>query len=337
MPDIGGQLLDVALGLTFIFLVLSLVCSLFQELIATALSWRAEFLERGIRRMLCDPAEPRAHADRAEQGLRRLRGMFSSDDKDIDRAFSDKLLKSPFIREKLAPNMVTARRAVPSYLSSRTFALALFDTLTHNREGADVIAKIDNALEDDGAVPHKGVRRQLRLMLDDAEKDLEGFHQRVEAWYDDTMERVSGWYRRRAQLVLFMIGLLVASFANADTFDVTNRLWTDQPVRAALVQQATEVAQVENLDALEAELEKRGGRLEAVKQFKLPLGWNEDNGRVSDLGFGEGKENLLGWLAGILVAAVALSFGAPFWFDALNKLGRIRISGRRPDKAAGSS
>jgi hypothetical protein len=336
MPEVGGQLLDVALGLTFIFLVLSLVCSLFQELLATAFSWRAEFLERGIRRMLCDPAEPKAHAERARQGLRGLRTMLFDRDEQLDRTFSDELLKSPFIREKLSRNLVTTRRAVPSYLSSRTFALALFDTLTRNQEGSDVIAKIDRALEGD-AVPHEGVKRQLRLMLDDAEKNLEKFHERVEAWYDDTMERVSGWYRRRAQLVLFLIGFTVAAASNADTFDVTNRLWTDAPVRAALVQQATEVAKVEDLNTLEAELEKRGGELEAVKQFKLPLGWNEDNGTIGELGFGKGKDNLLGWLAGILVAAVALSFGAPFWFDALNKLGRLRIAGRRPDKGAGST
>src|SRR5215210_6593741 len=167
MPDVGGQLLDVALGLTFIFLALSLVCSLFQELIATAFSWRAEFLERGIRRMLCDPAEPTAHAGRARQGLRSLRTMFGGgDDDDLDRAFSDKLLNSPFIREKLSRNIVTKRHAVPSYLSSRTFALALFDTLTRNQEGADVTGKIGKALED-GTVPHEGVNRQLQLMLDD--------------------------------------------------------------------------------------------------------------------------------------------------------------------------
>ena len=149
-------------------------------------------------------------------------------------------------------------------------------------------------------------------------------------WFDDTMARASGWYRRRTQLVLFVVGLGVAAGVNADTFDLTGRLWTDAPVRAALVQQATQTARVENLDKLEAELEKRGGKLEAVKQFKLPLGWNADNGRPSDLGFGKGKENLLGWLAGILVAAAALSFGAPFWFDALNKVGRLRIAGHPP-------
>jgi hypothetical protein len=332
----GGQLLDVALGLTFIFLALSLVCSLFQELIATALSWRAEFLERGIRRMLCDPAEPSAHGSRPRQGWRALGTMLFNRDDELDRALSDRLLESPFIREKLGRNLVSARRAVPSYLSSRTFALALFDTLTRNQQGADMIAKIENALQDEEAIPHRGVRRQLRLMLDDAASDLEKFRGRVEAWYDDTMERVSGWYRRRTQLVLFLIGLVVAAGANADTFDVADRLLTDTPVRAALVQQAADVAKLEDLDSLEAELEKRGGKLEAVKQFNLPLGWNDDNGEIADLGVGAGKENVFGWLAGILVSAIALSFGAPFWFGALNRLGPLRIAGRRPAKADSS-
>jgi hypothetical protein len=375
MSGIGSQLLDVALGLTFIFLALSLVCSVFQELIATALSWRAEGLERGIRRMLCDPTEPKARLGRVDQALKALKSMVGRptradnpptghqprDDDDrteVDQHFlSDKLLESPFIREKLGRNLLTARRAVPSYLSSRTFALALFDTLTRDvpaprpaSEGAtdavehdakaddargtaelqtneDLIVKVEAGLEH---VPHAGVRRQLQLMLADAEGDLARFHDRVEMWFDDTMARASGWYRRRTQLVLFVVGLGVAAGVNADTFDLTGRLWTDAPVRAALVQQATQTARVENLDKLEAELEKRGGKLEAVKQFKLPLGWNADNGRPSDLGFGKGKENLLGWLAGILVAAAALSFGAPFWFDALNKVGRLRIAGHPP-------
>ncbi len=286
--------------------------------------------------MLCDPAEPEAHADRARQGLRGFATMFSNRNDELDRSLSDEVLKSPFIREKLSRNLVTARRAVPSYLSSRTFSLALFDTLTQNQAGANITSKLGQALEDENTILPNGVRRQLQLMLDDAEYNLEKFHQQVESWYDDTMERVSGWYRRRSQLVLFVIGLAVAAGANADTIDVADRLWTDAPVRAALVQQATEVAKVKDLETLEAELEERGGKLEAVKQFDLPLGWNDNNGEVSDLGFGEGKENLLGWLAGILVAAVALSFGAPFWFDALNKVGRLRIAGRKPEKGAGS-
>lgn len=310
MPDVGGQLLDVALGLTFIFLALSLVCSLVQELLATALSWRSELLERGIRQMLSDP------------------------DAALNSRFSEELLGSPFIREKLGRKGVAKGRKVPSYLSSRTFSLALFDTLTHNQEGEDVTAKIGTALKDDSLLP-PGVKRQLELMLDDAEGALEKFHDQVQTWYDDTMDRVSGWYRRRAQVALFVIGLVVAIGANADTFDVTNRLWTDAPVRNALVAQATDVSKIENVDKLEAELEKRGGKLEAVKQFKLPLGWTADNGEPSDLGFGGGKENPFGWLAGILVAAVALSFGAPFWFDALSKLGRLRIAGKKPEKAAG--
>ena len=35
-------------------------------------------------------------------------------------------------------------------------------------------------------------------------------------------------------------------------------------------------------------------------------------------------------LAGLLVTAGALSLGAPFWFDLLNKLVNLRAAGKKP-------
>jgi hypothetical protein len=43
-----------------------------------------------------------------------------------------------------------------------------------------------------------------------------------------------------------------------------------------------------------------------------------------------GDDSTVGWLVGVLLTGLALSFGAPFWFDALSKLSRLRITGRRP-------
>jgi hypothetical protein len=39
---------------------------------------------------------------------------------------------------------------------------------------------------------------------------------------------------------------------------------------------------------------------------------------------------LLGWMLTIL----AISLGAPFWFDMLNKLVNVRSAGKSPDEAA---
>src|SRR3954452_24236432 len=55
MPDLTGiPALDLLIGLSFIFLLLSLFCSVIQEWIAGMLALRANMLEKGLRNMLDD-------------------------------------------------------------------------------------------------------------------------------------------------------------------------------------------------------------------------------------------------------------------------------------------
>jgi hypothetical protein len=48
------------------------------------------------------------------------------------------------------------------------------------------------------------------------------------------------------------------------------------------------------------------------------------------LGLAAGFADILLRLLGWLITAAAVSFGAPFWFDALSKLGSLRTAGARP-------
>ena len=50
-------ILDVALGLIFIYLILSLLASEIQELLTTVLQWRAEHLRRSIEILLAGDAQ----------------------------------------------------------------------------------------------------------------------------------------------------------------------------------------------------------------------------------------------------------------------------------------
>jgi hypothetical protein len=59
LTDVTGiPALDVAIGLSFIFLLLSLLASTLQEFIADLLSLRAKTLEQGLRNMLADSTPP---------------------------------------------------------------------------------------------------------------------------------------------------------------------------------------------------------------------------------------------------------------------------------------
>lgn len=316
--ELGGQILDTAIGLAFIFVALSLVCSFIQELIATAFSWRSDFLERGLRSMLQrTPAEEETNGGDA-----------------AGRALADKVMDSAFIREKLSAKARRRGRRVPSYLSSRTFTLAMLDTIAPPATGGTgLLEKSKEGLKEMLPDAEHPVRRQIELLLEDAGQDLDRFRRSLEGWYDDTMDRVSGWYKRRSQVVLLVIGIGVAGLANADTVEVTTRLWKEDAVRAGIVAEASQAVEAGSAEELQRKLEERGSVIDGVKQLDLPIGWNEANGQAKDLDIADGDDSTLAWLAGVLITGVALSFGAPFWFDALSKLSRLRISGKKPQEA----
>ena len=144
------------------------------------------------------------------------------------------------------------------------------------------------------------------------------FQHAAEQWFDDSMERVSGWYRRKVQLMLFVIATIVVVLLNADTLTTGRVLWRDDATRAAIVVKAEAAA---NGDQAEID--------DAVKGLDVPLGWN--------LSTGDGPTQIPNdWLAffakiiglGLTIGAVML--GAPFWFDLLSKVARIRSTGAPP-------
>ncbi len=315
MPEVGSQVLEVTLGLLFVYLVFSLVCSTLQETLATALSWRAEGLEQGLRGM--------------------LQGKGQGKDDAAHRLF-DELVDHPRIKSMLPPKRILrTEKKVPSYLSSRTFSLTLLDTVAPPKQAGASRDLVTWAREEVGEFEDEGLKRELIAMLDAAEGDLTKLRTEIEHWYDDTMNRVSGWYKRRTQVWLLLFGVLVASVANIDTFQVVDRLWKDPTTRAAVVAQAEKVASADSTD----ELEKVAGEYDAIKGLELPVGWttptNDDVAKEDPRAFPQGINAMK--VLGILLTALALSFGAPFWFDALSKVSRLRATGKPEGRAPGTA
>ncbi len=69
-------------------------------------------------------------------------------------------------------------------------------------------------------------------------------------------------------------------------------------------------------------------QIDEVKRLGLPLGWAKAN-QPSDLWSGVGR--VFDWMATIL----AVSLGAPFWFDVLGKFAKIRNAGNREGTVEG--
>ena len=285
----GSQVLEVALGLVCIYLVLSVVCSGIKEAIAGIFSLRSRTLEAAIGNMLND----------------------SNDD------LAKRFFAHPLINRTARPG------DKPSYISSRNFTSVLLELLVP-APGAQPLT-IQDLRNSISHLPDGALRRTMLGFLETAQGDLIAFRKRVETWYDDTMQRVSGWYKRKAQIIIFGAGILVCLVLNADTFMVVKQLWNDQALRNMVVAEATAEASLQN-HLSDPTLRQVQEALQTAKA--PPIGWAFTPGNARGL-----PQSGIAWfekVLGILLSVVAVSMGAPFWFDLVNKFINVRLSGGPP-------
>jgi hypothetical protein len=288
--------LDVAIGLAFVYFVLAIVCSAVNEVIASALKWRAKDLEKGLASLL-----------RGEELRFKAHPLIAA-------------LVPSLPAGKLAAFRKRFYHPYPSYIPSRTFTAALLGlgyddkvTPTNTRALADSIEALQNT----------ELKSALVSLYHTAQGDPIEFRRAVERWYDDAMERVSGWYRRRIQKVLWALAIVVAILINADTLQMAKQLWTQPSTRSVLVTQAESAAS-------RGKAPMGNAAAKHLKKLPLPLGWHWTTRRSDAQAIPSSTYDVLAKIVGLLLTAVALSFGAPFWFDTLSKLARLRNSGAPP-------
>jgi len=166
-----------------------------------------------------------------------------------------------------------------------------------------------------------------------AEHQVARLQENIEAWFNDAMDRVSGWYKRWAQTILLVVALLSVCAANMDTFMLAKRFSRDSALRASVVAAAGQVAQID-ADTRSDDARARQALLKISEDVALPLGWvpSADDPYKGD----QIPASFVGWLVkllGLLITVCAVSLGAPFWFDMLSKFVNLRGSGTRPGEA----
>jgi hypothetical protein len=282
--------LDVITGLIFVYLLLAIMCTTINEWLAGIMKSRASNLASGIKQLLdAQPAEG-----------------------DNTNAFLQEFYKHPLISSMLTPGESGAD-SHPNYLPARTFATAVMDIATPSRQGAITYKDLQDGLT---ALPDGDVKTALLALIQNAHGDLGQAQKNIEAWFDDTMDRVSGWYKRRTQQITVVIAIALTLAANADTIGIARKLWQNPTQRAALVEEAKNGAQQGGTKVTNEDINTRLGGV---------LGWGAES--TKDLTAGAWAERALGWI----LTMIAVSLGAPFWFDMLNKVVNIRNAGNKPE------
>jgi hypothetical protein len=340
----GIEILDVVIGLFFGYLVLSLAVTAANEMSAAWFRRRAWMLRKGISHLVDDDdLAARLYEHPLVQSLASPPGMLS---------------RVPLLRGLVGRG--------PSYIRSRTFAIALLDVVQN-----------ESAHRADGS----GVQRALAVLEREAGHDPERFRANVETWFNDSMERVSGWYKRRTQVLLLFWAAAVTVATNADTLTIVQALWRDPALRQSLVARAERYAaeqpapgsapvvvvndgappppplppdQQAEVDFVEASAQYDAA-IADLAELQLPIGWEAPSTPaagdtsirlVTDAAVDDWPgaiwepggfvrwmqavdQHFVGWLLTIL----AVSLGAPFWFDTLNRIITIRGAGKAPEEA----
>jgi hypothetical protein len=220
--------LDVFIGLVFIFLLYSLLATIIQEIFANIFSLRARMLYKGIKRMLEDDSG--------------------------GETFVKKFYAHPSVKY-LAENNIFSK---PAYMSAETFS----KTMIHLLRGEDYtnaksqIDAIKTLLEKNPHSIAAETLKHLNNLYVDAQNDIDRFEILLEKWYNDTMDRVSGWYKRQTQWILILIGFIIAGIGNIDTIKIYRILSRDKNAREQIVSMAIQSQQ------------KYAGAVEEIKKQK---------------------------------------------------------------------
>lgn len=317
----GSETLEVALGTIFIYIVVSMVCSAIREGIEAWLKTRAAYLEHGIRELLHDPNA--AGMARSLYNHPLVYGLFTGG-------------YNP--TEAKRPSILAKGNNLPSYIPAKNFALALMDIAARGPE-TDAVSSHPNApmisLESIRMnvvnLQNEYVQRVLLTAIDAAQGDLNALQRNLEDWYNSSMDRVSGWYKRSTHWIIFAIGAIVAVAMNINTITIVDYLYRNEAARATMV------ARAQNAAADPAFLNRTYDEINnELNSISLPIGWTAGWGaprRAGEPGaegvWNNGIAPILGWL----LTALAASMGAPFWFDVLNKVMVIRSTVKPREKS----
>jgi hypothetical protein len=208
-----------------------------------------------------------------------------------------------------------------SYMSGRTFALAVLGSLDPTKP----LPGFDDIKDMVVKLPPSKIRDTLLAQLTTANGDLEKLRDNLARAFDAMMDRVTGIYKRYLKWISLAVGIVLAVVMNADTIKVGTALWNDASLRAQMVETARSF---KTPDA------PAGGNVnvsvvtKAIQDAEtdlrpLPVGW-PDTPKLTSFGAWVMK------IVGLLLTGLALSLGAPFWFDLLSKFMNLRGAGTKP-------
>ena len=282
--------------------------------------------------------------------------------------FDDKHWKEIFESIKTSPFINVLKKdpkSFPGAIPAETFTTAL---LAHIGKNVLTIEAVKKAVEENK--DSKSEFYSLLTALLSQNPTMEQLRAEIDKIYNSAMERLIGWYKRKAKIMSFVFGLIICAGLNVDMITITKNLWNNKDKAEQIASFAAAAGKyferndssqvvlksgsetlasigVENkaltgskIGNAVANMDTTGGntsKTQLVRSYSIlanldiPIGWSKDNYPVNS---DNCIMNFTLWLLkilGIFLTSAAVSLGAPFWFDILNKISPLKqAAGKNP-------
>jgi len=226
---------------------------------------------------------------------------------------------------------------------------------------------LDEIRKDLLSLPESSARTAIIAFIDQGQANLESARKSVEVWFDNAMDRVSGIYKRRVQYWLFVIAAVLAVSTGADTLRIVHSLSLNQTLRSSLAAEANRAVEAARSAApdgsfalpvssngitttttvrlvasgtmttttITTAISDTSALINELNQFSQLFGYDDSQTLWAGNPWSQQDfwRRALWKYLGLLITTLAVSLGAPFWFDMLQKISNIRASGPPPEKA----
>jgi len=296
--------LDLLIGTTMVLLLFSMSVTVITQAITNLGSRRGRHLRAGLSDLL--------------QQL----GISSAD---VAKKIATSLLTHPMIRE--------GENKLGSVIHREEFTKLVLDLASG--EGAqkleeDAEAALQKALKDGGiSDPGQALKniRALQLQLEASSPELPNhvrdrlailqeapsdFVAKVNSWFDQTIDRVGQRFTTYTHWITIAVSLVVVLGAQLDIIAVCDRLWIDDQFRATVVNDATKQF-AQSGDDTKVDPKPYYNLLTNTGLITLPVDSNW-------------LAKLMDWrkVPGMLLSLLLISLGAPFWYNVLKDLIKLR-------------
>lgn len=269
-------ILDVAIGLVFVFLLFSLSVTALNEVILTWLDKRAQFLKEGLEEMFRDSGGGNGGkmitcAAFFKEGMIAAlsRGAFDESKKNSTKGVpsyipgksfvlsllslvldKDDAAKRAELRERIAAipvPTVQARLLKIADTAGGAASQTLAEQIAATPDGQLKVAlqsvqtafsQVKNVRTQIEAIGNQELKQTLLSLYDDASGNFDHFKANIENWFNESMDRVGGWYKRHAQENLLILSFLLAIACNVNTIQIIKALSLNPTLRESIVEQA---------------------------------------------------------------------------------------------------